>query len=165
MNPLHDAIVAAIPASMQGLVAATGVAGAELWDAVRMLRQAGIIRRRGPHGARMYTAPDSEVPYVPAADAAPVEAVIESKKQRKRPVILFWIPGWPSQDPNRRMLWRIVWNGEPTALFLLKRLKKRFKNDAQWEVASMTPTQARALKSKTITLRDLLERTKTPDAS
>lgn len=165
MNPLHDKIVAALPASMQGLVAATGVTGAELWDAVRMLRQAGIVRRRGPHGARMFTHPDSTEPPAPDADAAPVEAIIESKKQRKRPVILFWIPGWPSQDPNRRMLWRIVWNGEPTALFILKRLKKRFKDDAQWELASMTPTQARALKNKTISLRDLIERTAPPDAS
>ena len=126
MSQLHDAILARLPATMQELSDATGVKGQELWGAVQTLRQAGIIRRYGPHGARRYELPAAPQP-VPEQDvaAAPEAALEKEKKQRKRAVVLFWIPDWPSQDPNRRMLWRICWDGEPAAQREVKRVKKQ----------------------------------------
>ena len=157
MNPLHDAIVARVPASMQELSEATGVLGQPLWDAVKTLCQARIIRRIGPHGGRRYEPYSARSqPAEPCAEPSPEP----EKKQRSRPVVLFWVPGWPSQDPGRRMLWRIVWNGEPAALRELKRMKKLLGRDAEWEVAKMTPTQARGLKAKSVDMRELLERAK-----
>lgn len=157
MNPVHDAIVARVPASMQELAVATGLQGKPLWDAVNTLRQANVIRRIGAHGARVFELCTATAAPV-SPDAGPGEPVPEEKKQRARPVVLFYIPGWPSQDPGRRMLWRICWNGEPAALREVKRMKRLLGKDAEWEVAKMTPAQARKLKTKSIGLHDMLER-------
>lgn len=166
MTALHDAIIARLPATMQELSDATGVKGQELWGAVQMMRQAGIIRRYGPHGHRRYelVAAPAPMPEQEVAQA-PEVALEKEKKQRKRAVVLFWIPDWPSQDPNRRMLWRICWDGEPSAQRELKRVKKHLGKDAKWEVAMMTPTQARNLRLKKIGMRDLMERARQARAS
>ena len=161
MNELHDTILARLPASMQELSAATAVKGAPLWDAVNTLRQAGIIRRIGPAGSRVYELCTSTAPIVePGVEVTPEEAAKSEKRQRVRPVVLFYIPGWPTQDPGRRMLWRICWNGEPAALREAKRMRRILGKDAEWEVTKMTPGQARKLRTKVISLRDLLERAK-----
>lgn len=159
MTPLHDAILARLPATMQELSEATGVKGQALWGVVQMLRQAGVIRRIGPHGARRYELPFVAAP-VPEQEVVvtPAVAMMHASKQRNRAVVLFWIPGWPSQDPNRRMLWRLCWDGLPSAERELKRVKKTLGKAAKWEVAMMTPTQARNLASKPVGMRDLMER-------
>lgn len=190
MNELHDKILAALPASMRAIEAAVGagVAQQQVWDAVHTLRRAGIIRRYGGHGARMFekvgappqgAEPAIDVPegaapifqdlHAPlsapidaAAGVSPGVAAAEEKKrqrkERKRPVILFWIPGWPSADPNRRMVWSIVWNGTPTAERELKRLRKKFRKDAEWELASMSPSEVQKLREKGFSLAEQRER-------
>ena len=165
MNELHDKILGALPASMRDLGRVTGVQGEPLWDAVKTLRQAGIIRRYGPHGERMYEKVGAPRYEPPDPNVSPgVAASEEQKKQRKerkRAVILFWIEGWPSQDPNRRMLWSIVWNGEPTAKREMKRLEKKFRKDGvKWELAKMSAAEARRLKERGFSLREQREREK-----
>lgn len=166
MNELHDVILARLPATMKELEAATGVLGQPLWDAVHTLRRAGIIRRIGPHGARVFEkvpppAQHQAEPGAPQAqpDVSPGVAAAREKKERKRPVILFWIPGWPSQDPNRRMVWQIVWYGLPTAEREIKRLEKKFRKDGiRWELASMSPSEVRRLRTKGFSMTEQRER-------
>ncbi len=160
MNPLHDAIVARVPATMRELAAATGVDGQALWDAVATLRQAGIILRKGPHGDRSYVA-RAFVPLTQEQVAEnPDEAAAKEKKQRKYPVILFYIENWPSQDPNRRMLWKICWGGGPKAEREIKGLKKRLSKKAKWELSLMTPTEARRLHNRMVGARALFAQLK-----
>ena len=101
---------------------------------------------------------------LPAPDVSPgvvaAEMKKEEKKQRKRPVILFYIPDWPSQDPNRRMVWTIVWAGKPTAEREIKRLKKRFKKDACWELANLSPNEVRRMRTRGYDLREVRDREK-----
>lgn len=169
MNELHDQIIALLPATMRQLEAATGLPSQPVWDAVHTMRRAGIIRRVGPHGARVFelvTPPKEQEPVgeaadpVTAADASvsPGAASKEEKKKRKRPVILCWITDWPSQDPGRRMVWKIVWNGVPTAERELKHLQKRLGKEANFEIVSMTPQQARRLRIKGYSITEVLER-------
>lgn len=169
MNELHDQILALLPATMRQIEAATGLPSQPVWDAVHTMRRAGIIRRTGPHGARVFEvvaqakpqeAPVEAVDPVVAAEEAvsPGVAAKGEKKKRKRPVILCWIPDWPSQDPGRRMVWAIVWNGIPTAERELKRLQKRLGHEANFEIAMMTPQQARRLRIKGYSVSEVLER-------
>lgn len=168
MNELHEAILARLPATMRELEAATGLPSQPVWDAVHTMRRAGIIRRVGPHGARVFELVAQPRPVSPeqaeASSAPPEDAVSPGvaakgeKKARKRPVILCWIDGWPSQDPGRRMVWRIVWEGEPTALREVDRLRKRLGHEANFEVAKMTPQQARRLRIKGYSITEVLER-------
>lgn len=169
MNELHEQIIALLPATMRQIEAATGLPSQPVWDAVHTMRRAGIIRRVGPHGARVFELvaqpkpqePDGEVVDPVVAAEAAVSPGVESKqkkKDRKRPVILCWIDNWPSQDPGRRMVWQIVWNGLPTAERELKRLQKRLGKEANFEIVSMTPQQARRLRIKGYSITEVLER-------
>lgn len=157
MNPLHDAIVARLPATMRELAAHTGVDGPALWDAVDTLRKAFILVRQGPHGARVFSLPATAAPPI---ESRGEEAAVPVKKQRKRPVVLFWLPGWPTQEPNRRMVWRICWDGEPAAQRELKRIKKLLGKDAEWELAMMTPAEVRRLRVKGFSIVDFKDREK-----
>ncbi|WP_441280592.1 hypothetical protein [Tardiphaga sp. 862_B3_N1_1] len=190
MNELHEKILEILPCSMRGIEAwvGDGVPQKDVWDAVHTLRRAGIIRRYGAHGQRMFEQvgkarpgaedePAIELPEgsifedlrapmsVPsdAEGVSPGVAAAEEKKrqrkERKRPVILFWIEGWPTQEPGRRMVWTIVWNGLPTAQREVKRLEKKFRKDSvRWEIANMSPGEVRRLKTKGFSLAEQRER-------
>lgn len=162
MNPLHDAILAALPGTMKELAERTGVIGQPLWDAVQTLRKAGIIIRRGPAKHRVFQKPDDKPAQAPSPDVSPgvaaAEAAKQEKKSRKRPVILFWVPDWPSQDPNRRMVWTIVWKSKKFAEAEFRRISTLLANEANWELASMTPAEARKLRIKGYDLREVQER-------
>lgn len=67
-----------------------------------------------------------------------------TKKRRRIPTVLVAIPGWPSQDPGRRMLY----SQRPTpqkAARMLKRLKKQMP-EFEWSVEQLTATEAREIK-------------------
>ena len=164
INALHDAVLAALPGSMQEIADRVGVQGQPLWDAVHTLRKAGVILRRGGAKCRVFELAAAPKQFVPAPDASPgvvaTELAKEEKKQRKRPVILFYIPDWPSQDPNRRMVWTIVWAGRPTAERELKRLKRKFKKDANWELANLSPNEVRRMRTRGYDLREVRDREK-----
>lgn len=148
MKALLDAVLAAMPGSMSELAARTGVAGQPLWDAISTLRKAGVAIRLGKRGARVYDrAPEPPPDDDPAA-----------KRERRRPIILFHIPGWPSQDPGRRMVWRICWDGGLAARRELEHLKATLGHEAEWEIAMMTASQARRLRAKGYDMREALER-------
>jgi len=164
INALHDAVLAALPGSMQEIGARVGVQGQPLWDAVHTLRKAGVILRRGGASCRVFELAAAPTPSAPAPDVSPgvaaVAAAKEEKRQRKRPVILFFIPGWPSQDPGRRMVWTIVWAGKPTAEREVKRLKRKFKKDAEWELANLSPNEVRRMRTRGYDLREVRDREK-----
>lgn len=80
------------------------------------------------------------------------------KKARRYPVLLFHIPGWPSQDPNRRMVWRIYFDGEPKALRDLKRLSRRLRKEAVFELQHMSTAEAKKIRTKGYLLRDFKAR-------
>lgn len=156
MSALQEAVLAALPGTMQELGARVGIRGQVLWDVVHTLRQAGVIQRRTmPNKDRVF----SRVPEPERAPAeSPAQEAKEQKKTRKRPVIVFWIDGWPNQDPGRRMVWRIVWGGNPVAERELDGLKKRQGHLAQWEILQLTPAEARRLRAKGYELKEELER-------
>lgn len=68
----------------------------------------------------------------------------EAKKRRRYPLVLVAIPGWPTQDPGRLMLYQI----RPTpqkAARMAKRLRKQMP-EFIWTTADMTAAEAKALK-------------------
>lgn len=71
----------------------------------------------------------------------------EPKKARKYPVVLFYIPGWPSQEPNRLMVWRVCFDGLGAAERILKRMNRRQK-DCVWSLEMMTALEARKIRNK-----------------
>ena len=82
-----------------------------------------------------------------------IEAAPE-KKARRYPVLLFYIKDWPAQDPNRRMVFRVYYDGEAKALRAQKRLNKRLGKEATFEVVSMTTVEARRIRNKGYNLRE-----------
>lgn len=156
---LHEAVLAAMPGTMKELAERTGVVGQPLWDTVQTLRKAGLVLRTGTakEGRVFSRAPDQQPQN--GVEVPPALAAKEEKKSRKRPVILFWIPGWPSQEPNRRMVWRICWEGMPRAQRDMQALKKHFRHEpVEWEIVTMSPAQARRLRAKGFDLREQRER-------
>lgn len=71
----------------------------------------------------------------------------EPKKPRRYPVVLFHIPGWPSQEPNRPMVWRVCYDGMIKAERILKRMRRREK-DCVWSIEVMTAEEARKVRNK-----------------
>ena len=68
----------------------------------------------------------------------------EAKKRRRYPLVLVAIPGWPTQDPGRVMLYQI----RPTpqkAARMAKRLRKQMP-EFIWTTADMTAAEAKAIK-------------------
>lgn len=68
----------------------------------------------------------------------------DSKKRRRYPTVLVSIPGWPSQDPGRLMLYSV----RPTpqkAARMAKRLRRQLP-EFDWTVADLTAAQAREIK-------------------
>ena len=164
INALHDAVLAALPGSMQHICQHVGLEGRVVWDAVHTLRRAGIIVRLGPASARVFESVAAPALAAPAAPecASPgmlaAQAQKQERKTRKRVVILFFIPGWPSQEPNRRMVWTIAWSGRPRAEREVARLKKMFKKEVQWELASMSMLEIRRMRTKGYDLREIRDR-------
>ena len=157
MSALHDDILAALPGSPAEIAQRVGIGGTPLWDALRTLRQAGTIIRTGTSKNRLYTrAPEPEIPQ----GLTPPAAAKAEKKVRRRPVILFWIPGWPSQDPDRRMVWKTIWGSLEYAEQELKRLKARLGSEAEWEISKLTQVEVRNLRTRGYELREILDRKK-----
>lgn len=66
------------------------------------------------------------------------------RKNRKQPMVLVSIPGWPNQDPGRRMLYSV----RPTpqkAARMVKRLKKQMP-EYDWWVEQLSAREATAIK-------------------
>jgi hypothetical protein len=82
----------------------------------------------------------------------------EKKKPPKRPVILFTIPGFPTQDPGRKMVWKVFYLGELVAMRALKRLNRKLKGEANFELVMMTAADARKIKNKGFNLADIKAR-------
>lgn len=160
MNALHQAVLDALPGTMKDLSARTGVVGQPLWDAVKTLRTAGVIGRRGPAKQREFfklerviLVPEGVSPGVAAAATEK-----EQRRQRKRPVVLFWIDGWPSQDPNRRMVWKVYHEGKRVAEKDFEHLRVALAHEANWEMASLSMHEVRKLRAKGYDLREVKER-------
>lgn len=163
MNDLHDKILAALPCGMRELEKATGAHGQTLWDAVTTLRRTGQILRKGPHGDRVYERnlrEEKATPEHPSPGMAALEEKRKERKSRKRPVILFWIEGWPSQDPGRRMVWSIGWGSRAKAERELKDLKERLGDKGEWELVNLSMAEVNRLKAKRFSLAEQREREK-----
>lgn len=162
MNPLHQAILDALPGSMKDLAARTGVAGQPLWDAVHTLRKAGVIGRRGPIKHREFFKLERVVLAADGPGISPglaaADAEKEQRKARKRPVVLFWIQDWPSQDPNRRMVWKVYHEGKKAAEADYEHLRVALAHEANWELASLSMHEVRKLRAKGYALKEELER-------
>lgn len=72
------------------------------------------------------------------------ETAEEEKKRRKYPFVLVAIPGWPSQDPGRRMVYKVALTPQKAAR-MVKRLNKQLPQFA-WSVEQLTAPDARHLK-------------------
>lgn len=84
------------------------------------------------------------------------EAQAKERKQRKRTMILVSVPGFPPQDPGRLMLW------EPRSTPMkaareIKRLEKKMP-EYVWSKELLTYTEARAVKLKPFSVRELHRR-------
>lgn len=83
-----------------------------------------------------------------------------AKRARRYPVVLFFIKDWPPQDPNRRMVFKVFYDGEAKAMRAHKRLNKRLGKEATFELASLTTAEARKIRLKGYGLRDVVAREK-----
>jgi hypothetical protein len=166
---IPEAILGAMPGSMAEVAVRTGITGPLLWNTAAAMRVAGILHRGGKSddGKLLYRVgnkplPPNWEPHLPpelvqkraqaeidrgiafgqravdAVEAADGE-VRPAVKPRKRHVITFHIPGWPSQDPNRPMVWRVCYEGSARANSDIKRLNKNLKKEAVFEVQMLTP--------------------------
>lgn len=72
------------------------------------------------------------------------ETTEEAKKRRKYPTVLVAIPGWPSQDPGRWMIYKVAVTPQKAAR-MVKRLNKQLPQFT-WSVADLTAPDARQLK-------------------
>lgn len=75
------------------------------------------------------------------ADSAPPK---EKKPPRKYPTVLVVIPGFPSQDPGRRMIYAIR-PTEGMAAKMSKRLARKMP-EYEWTVAMLTHAESLAIK-------------------
>lgn len=160
-NPAYNAILSALPGTMKELAARTGITGQPLWDAVHTLRKAGMVKRhplQPGEKERVFSLSDAAAAVPETDDPVPDDVQTGEKKQRRRPVILFWLPDWPPQDPNRRMVWQIVWSTERRAQNEFKRLQKHLGHEANWELVKMTATEARRLRLRGYDLKEVQER-------
>lgn len=69
------------------------------------------------------------------------------QKTRRRPVVLFYIPGWPSQEPNRVMVWTVVYDGVEKAMRIVKRMRKRHR-DIVWSLEMLSAGQVLRIRRK-----------------
>jgi hypothetical protein len=84
----------------------------------------------------------------------------ESSKQRKRPVITFTVPGFPAQDPGRKMLWGVCWKSEAEAATKLRKCQRLLGDDAVFELEHMTAVQARKIAARGFNFYDAKAREK-----
>lgn len=179
------AIASAMPGTMAEVSRRIGVGGSLLWDTAKAMRAEGYLKREGKdaNGKLIYHATGKPVPedWEPyqrqepeprkprkaerdrsedaAARAGGAWRDPESeKKDRKRPVIVFYVPGWPNQDPDRRMVWRVASDGMTKAERDAKYLNRRLGHEAIFEVARMTPNEVYRMKSKGFSLKEQRER-------
>jgi hypothetical protein len=67
-----------------------------------------------------------------------------ARKRRKYPTVLVAIPGWPTQDPGRVMLYSV----RPTpqkAARMIKRLRRQLP-EFEWSTRDLTAAEAREIK-------------------
>lgn len=93
---------------------------------------------------------------VEVADELLTEVVdaADDKDRRKYPTVLVAIPGWPSQDPGRKMIYYV----RPTpqkAARMLKRVKKQLPQ-FEWSVEHLTAPEARKLRLAPFVVRGSL---------
>lgn len=80
------------------------------------------------------------------AEAAPAAA----KKSRRYATVLVSVPGWPTQDPGRLMLYST--RSTPSkAARMIKRLRKQLP-EFEWSQEMLSDTEARLVKLKPFTL-------------
>jgi len=84
----------------------------------------------------------------------------EAKKSRAYPTVLFYIPGWPSQEPNRKMVWHMHFDGQKAAAGTIKRMSRRFP-EVVWCMEMMTAAEATKLRKKPYRHPDLKRGRKT----
>lgn len=77
----------------------------------------------------------------------------KEKRKQKRPYVLVVIPGFPPQEPGRRMVWDVMGSARWAAVEV-KRLKKLMP-EYEWLVENLTWEQAGRLKRKPFSRRSL----------
>lgn len=78
------------------------------------------------------------------------------RKPKKWPVVLVAIPGWPSQDPGRRMLYHVRPSMQKAAK-MAKRLKRQLP-EFEWSTDQMTIAEANAMKRAPFIVENALGR-------
>lgn len=78
-------------------------------------------------------------------------AAEDAKKQKRWPTVLVAVPGWPLQDPGRRMLYSVRPSAQKAAR-MIKRLRKQMP-EFEWSVEDLTNAEARLIKQAPFVLR------------
>jgi len=76
----------------------------------------------------------------------------EAKKRRRYPLVLVAIPGWPTQDPGRRMVYSI----RPTpqkAARMAKRLRKQLP-EFVWTTDNLLADEIRGIRNAPFVVKD-----------
>lgn len=69
---------------------------------------------------------------------------VEARRRKKWPTVLVAIPGWPLQDPGRRMLYSVRPSAQKAAR-MIKRLRRQMP-EYVWSVEDLTNAEAQDLK-------------------
>lgn len=80
----------------------------------------------------------------------------KERRQRKRPFVLVVIPGFPPQEPGRRMVWD-AYGSMRWANVEAKRLRKQMP-EFEWVVDTMSYLEAQKLRKKPFDTRGLFRR-------
>lgn len=86
-----------------------------------------------------------------ADPAAEDSAKAEARRQKKWPTVLVAVPGWPLQDPGRRMLYSVRPSAQKAAR-MIKRLRKQMP-EFEWSTEDLTNAEARLIKQAPFVLR------------
>lgn len=78
------------------------------------------------------------------ADPAEPNGQKEVKNRRRQATVLVAVPGWPSQDPGRLMIWSVRPSPQKAAR-MIKRLRKQLP-EYEWSSEMLTATEAREIK-------------------
>lgn len=85
-------------------------------------------------------------------DSNEPDGAAENRKRRKLATVLVSVPGWPSQDPGRLMIWTVRPSPQKAAR-MVKRLT-RLMPEYSWSYEMLTTTEAREVKLRPFTVTD-----------
>lgn len=166
---LSDLIPGALPATMKQLAERLCVEnGPALWDAVKKLRQSGVIRRIPGLGGgdRVFYLSSSQPPKLEPAPDRPGQVADdtndteEDRKRKAQHVILVSLRGWPLSQPGRPMVFDVR-RSAPKAYRTVQRLREQFADpDLDWWIEPLTQARIRDLQDRVSskTLREVMAR-------